>query len=264
MILGACGQISGVHEQFREAQAAVRPSSEQAAKQAVVAYFAKAEKIPEAAGYSFNPVANGVVDSPNLNAAGWFMCGNVSRPNPDGRYGRVWPFIAHFDPMTQDRVADGVIERGDFEIVTSWCRSVYGAGYLPLSDAGGPVATIASAPATPAAPSTPAARSITVLFVFDSAELDDAARKAISEAAAQLGQSASTRIVVTGYTDLAGSEQYNDGLSLRRANAVKAELVRLSIGAGRIDVVAKGMNDPIVPTPIGVREPRNRRVEYMF
>jgi hypothetical protein len=264
MLLTACGQISSVSEQFQEAQSAVRPSSEEAAERAVVAYFAKAENVPEAAGYSFNPVVNGVVDSPGLSEAGWFMCGNVSTPNPDGRLGRVWPFIAHFDLKTPDHVADGEIERGDFEIVTSWCRSVYGTGYLPLSDAGGPVATIATTPTAPTSTPAPALRPIAVLFAFDSAELGDGARKAIAEVAAQLGQSASSRIIVTGYTDLAGSEQYNNGLSLRRANAVKNELVRLGLGADRIDAVGKGMNDPVVPTPLGVREPSNRRVEYTF
>jgi outer membrane protein OmpA-like peptidoglycan-associated protein len=53
-------------------------------------------------------------------------------------------------------------------------------------------------------------------------------------------------------------------LSQRRADAVKAELVKLGIPASEITTVAKGESDPLVPTADGVREPRNRRVEIVF
>jgi OmpA-OmpF porin, OOP family len=53
-------------------------------------------------------------------------------------------------------------------------------------------------------------------------------------------------------------------LSLRRANAVKAVLVREGIPAKRIVVVDKGESQPLSPTPDGVREPQNRRVEIVL
>ncbi|MDY0240902.1 MAG: OmpA family protein, partial [Rhodospirillaceae bacterium] len=56
-------------------------------------------------------------------------------------------------------------------------------------------------------------------------------------------------------------DAYNMALSLRRANAVKAELVKLGIPANEISVVGKGKADPLVPTADGVREPQNRRVQ---
>jgi len=130
LLLAACAGGSDLSEQFAAAKAAARPASDKAAEQAVVAYFATAEKIPATAGYGFNPVANGVS---GFSGPGWFMCGNVSFPEADGRYGRVLPFIVHFDPKNPERVAEGAIERGDFELVTGWCRSVYGMNYLPLS-----------------------------------------------------------------------------------------------------------------------------------
>jgi len=67
-----------------------------------------------------------------------------------------------------------------------------------------------------------------------------------------------------GHTDRSGPEKYNERLSLRRANAVKAEMIRLGMAADQISVAAKGMSEPAVPTPIGVREPRNRRAEITF
>ena len=69
---------------------------------------------------------------------------------------------------------------------------------------------------------------------------------------------------VTGYTDLSGSAGYNQRLSERRANAVAAALERLGVARGDMVVAGRGMNDPRVPTPPGVREPQNRRVEIVF
>ncbi|HUI16390.1 MAG TPA: OmpA family protein [Alphaproteobacteria bacterium] len=127
-----------------------------------------------------------------------------------------------------------------------------------------PAAAPAPAPAPPPAAPAPAVRSFVVFFAFDSATLDDSAKKVVAEASAYARQNQLTRIEVTGHTDRSGPEKYNERLSLRRANAVKAEMIRLGIAADQIAVAAKGMADPAVPTPIGVREPRNRRAEITF
>ena len=54
------------------------------------------------------------------------------------------------------------------------------------------------------------------------------------------------------------------GLSLRRANAVKAELVRHGVPAANIVVLGRGATMPLVQTADGVREPQNRRVEIVL
>ena len=82
------------------------------------------------------------------------------------------------------------------------------------------------------------------------------------QAAAKAGNK--TRIGVTGHTDRAGSDAYNMALSLRRANAVKDQLVREGIPAAGITVVGRGESQPLVPTADGVREPQNRRVEIVL
>jgi outer membrane protein OmpA-like peptidoglycan-associated protein len=73
-----------------------------------------------------------------------------------------------------------------------------------------------------------------------------------------------TRIEVNGYTDTSGSAVYNQGLSVRRANTVAAELVRL--GVPRNEIVARGFGQTnlLVPTPDNTREPQNRRVEIIL
>jgi outer membrane protein OmpA-like peptidoglycan-associated protein len=86
----------------------------------------------------------------------------------------------------------------------------------------------------------------------------------IQQAAAQAKAGRSTRIDVTGHADRAGSDAYNMALSLRRANAVKDQLVREGIAASQIAVVGRGESQPLAPTAAGVREPQNRRVEIVL
>jgi OmpA-OmpF porin, OOP family len=71
-------------------------------------------------------------------------------------------------------------------------------------------------------------------------------------------------INVVGHADAAGTKPYNKRLSLKRANAVKASLVKMGVHAKLIRVDHKGEDELMVPTPDGVREPANRRVQITF
>jgi outer membrane protein OmpA-like peptidoglycan-associated protein len=86
----------------------------------------------------------------------------------------------------------------------------------------------------------------------------------LQKAAQQYKSGAPVQIQVTGYTDLTGSAGYNQRLSERRANAVANALAGMGVARNDMVVTGRGMNDPRVPTPLGVREPQNRRVEIMF
>ena len=123
---------------------------------------------------------------------------------------------------------------------------------------------MAPAPEAPKPPPAAPVKTFTVYFDFDKSELSDGAKQVIAEAAAAIRQSQTTHIRVVGYTDLSGPEHYNFRLSLRRAAAVKAELERQGVPAAEVEMVGKGMQDPAVPTPPGVREPRNRRAEIIL
>jgi outer membrane protein OmpA-like peptidoglycan-associated protein len=67
-------------------------------------------------------------------------------------------------------------------------------------------------------------------------------------------------ILVIGHTDLVGSNEYNDTLSLQRAQLI-AGMLQQQGAAKSLEVTGRGMRDPLVPTASGVEEPRNRRVE---
>jgi outer membrane protein OmpA-like peptidoglycan-associated protein len=68
-------------------------------------------------------------------------------------------------------------------------------------------------------------------------------------------------LTVAGHTDTVGTDQYNDALSLRRAERVGALLVARGIDPSSIVAVGRGKRELLVPTRDGVAEPRNRRVE---
>ncbi len=141
----------------------------------------------------------------------------------------------------------------------------FGAPEKPM-----PVAAATPAPAPAPAPAprpvqaAPIAKNFLVFFDFDKSNITAEAQKIIEQAAATAKTSHSTAIHLTGHTDAAGSVKYNLALSLRRANAVKAALVKLGIPANEISVVGKGKSELLVPTKDGVREPQNRRVQIVL
>ena len=127
-----------------------------------------------------------------------------------------------------------------------------------------PAAEPAPAPAPMPAPKAPAVKDFLVFFDFDSSKLTPEALKIVHTAAEAAKAGGSTRIVLTGHTDRAGPASYNLKLSQRRADAVKAELMREGLSAAEISTIAKGETEPLVPTADGVPEPQNRRVEIVI
>ncbi len=120
------------------------------------------------------------------------------------------------------------------------------------------------APAPAAVPAPAPARTYLVFFDWDKADLTNRARDIIKEAADASTHVQTTTIEVNGYTDLSGTAKYNMGLSIRRADAVKAELIRDGVPANEIEAQGFGETHPLVPTANGVREPQNRRVEIIL
>jgi outer membrane protein OmpA-like peptidoglycan-associated protein len=124
-----------------------------------------------------------------------------------------------------------------------------------------PVIPVAAPAKTEAAP---VPRNYTVFFDFDRSNLTEQGRNVVATAAANAKRGQITTIDATGYADRSGPANYNMDLSRRRAETVKAEMVRLGVPANEIVVAWKGENDNLVPTADGVREPQNRRVTIIY
>ena len=120
-----------------------------------------------------------------------------------------------------------------------------------------------AAPA-PAAPVQTVARTYLVFFDWNRADLTDRARQIIAEAASARTSVRSTRIEVSGHADRSGPDAYNQALSMRRAEAVAAELTRRGVPRAEMVIQAFGESRPLVATADGVREPQNRRVEIVL
>ena len=126
------------------------------------------------------------------------------------------------------------------------------------------VTPLPPAPAPMAAPAPAPARSYLVFFDWDKATLTARAQQIIKEAADNSTKVQYTRVEVNGYTDTSGTPQYNQGLSVRRAQAVAAELVKDGVPKNAIAILGFGETHLLVPTGPGVREPQNRRVEIII
>ncbi|QEM67320.1 OmpA family protein [Geobacter sp. FeAm09] len=70
-------------------------------------------------------------------------------------------------------------------------------------------------------------------------------------------------ITISGHTDAVGSVQLNDRLAHERALAIRGLLLQKGVDPQRLTVSSHGKGNPLIPTPDGVAEPRNRRVEVI-
>jgi len=119
-------------------------------------------------------------------------------------------------------------------------------------------------PLPPAPPPPPAPKVFLVFFDWDKYNITPEGERIIELAAQQYKAGGSVKIQVNGYTDTTGSYAYNQRLSERRANAVATRLAALGVARSDMAVAGHSFNDLRVPTPPGVREPQNRRVEIVF
>jgi len=103
-----------------------------------------------------------------------------------------------------------------------------------------------------------------VFFDWDKSDITAEAAAILDNAAAAFAQTGHASIVLAGHTDKSGSDQYNQGLSQRRADAVKGYLAGKGVPDAAMTTEAFGESKPLVDTADGVREPQNRRVEITF
>lgn len=98
-------------------------------------------------------------------------------------------------------------------------------------------------------------------FDFDKSVLKPAGKAALDDLVAKVGGMNLEVIIAVGHTDSVGTDAYNDKLSVRRADAVKAYLVGKGIEKNRVYTEGKGEKQPIADNKTAEGRAKNRRVE---
>ena len=106
-------------------------------------------------------------------------------------------------------------------------------------------------------------RPISFLLYFqqDTDEYTPQSKDAFEKVFAEIARRKVAEIAVIGHTDRVGAVEYNDTLSLRRAERVRRDFMERGIPTSAINVAGRGERETIVATADEVSEPRNRRVE---
>jgi outer membrane protein OmpA-like peptidoglycan-associated protein len=106
-------------------------------------------------------------------------------------------------------------------------------------------------------------RPVTFILYFVEAtdQFTPESRALVDQVLLAIASRPAPELTVAGHTDTVGTDQLNDALSLRRAERVRTLLIGRGIPPASIAAVGRGKRELLVPTPQGVAEPRNRRVE---
>ena len=103
-----------------------------------------------------------------------------------------------------------------------------------------------------------------VLFESDKAQLKSAAAGNLNTLVMFLNNYPNRTVLIEGYTDSVGSDDYNQGLSSRRAESVQAYLVGQGIDRGRLTASGLGESAPVADNESATGRQMNRRVEVII
>jgi OOP family OmpA-OmpF porin len=132
-----------------------------------------------------------------------------------------------------------------------------------------PPPVAAPAPAAPAPAPAPApvptsekvSYSADAFFDFDKAVLKPAGKASLDDLVSKLKDINLEVIIAVGHTDSVGTDEYNQKLSVRRAEAVKAYLQSKGVEANRVYTEGKGEKQPVADNKTAAGRAKNRRVE---
>jgi outer membrane protein OmpA-like peptidoglycan-associated protein len=100
-------------------------------------------------------------------------------------------------------------------------------------------------------------------FLSGSTRLDAASLALVPEIIAAIKARDSRDVGIHGHSDTVGQTEDNIALSLRRAMAIKELILEAGLAVTNFEITSHGEGNPLVPTPDGVAEPLNRRVEVV-
>ncbi len=169
------------------------------------------------------------------------------------------------------RVTDAVWNRGDVDMASVSLVYKFGrpakAAYVapaPVEVAPAPAPAPVAAPVAPAPEPVPTSEKVSIaaeaLFDFDKAIVKPEGKAALDEFMAKLEGLNTEVMIAVGHTDSVGTNAYNDKLSLRRAEAVKAYMVSKGLDPARLYTEGKGETQPVADNATAEGRAKNRRV----
>jgi OmpA-OmpF porin, OOP family len=128
-----------------------------------------------------------------------------------------------------------------------------------------PMPTQEVKPAAPAPKPKPVAEKVTfaadVLFDFDKSVVKPEGKSKLDDLAGKIRDINLEVVIAIGHADSIGSDAYNQKLSVRRAESVKAYLVSKGIEPNRVYTEGKGEKQPVADNKTKEGRAKNRRVE---
>ncbi len=101
--------------------------------------------------------------------------------------------------------------------------------------------------------------SDTVLFAYDSYQVDDTAKAILGKQAEWLARYPNVKVTIEGHTDERGTREYNLALGDRRANAAKNFLAAQGVSASRMQTISYGKERPVAEGSDEAAYAQNRR-----
>lgn len=162
-----------------------------------------------------------------------------------------------------DRDGDGVVD-GDDKCPDVYAKTPDGCPEAkPAAPAVAPTPPAQYVPGAAAEPVDVPRRLVLegVNFEFDKATLRPEDREVLDKNYEELKQWGDIKVEVSGHTDSIGTDRYNMGLSLRRADTVRSYLINKGIAADRLVAKGYGESEPIATNDTDEGRFQNRRVE---
>lgn len=204
---------------------------------------------------------------------------NVVNPNPSKRaanlkvgLGLQYAFtesLAMRGEVERYRINDAVGNKGDIDLISLGLLYQFGAAKAapvaitempePVAVAAAPVPVVAAQPA-PVPVSEKVTFAAETLFDFDKSVVKPEGKAALDDLLRKLKGMDTEVMITVGHADAIGSDDYNQKLSIRRAEAVKAYLVSTGVDAQRVYTEGKGEAQPIADNKTAEGRAKNRRV----